>query len=390
VTLSISDACFFAGDTESLLEHLYSSLNILVKNPNIANQVSQQLLDTALSIEALDFIRELLVFMNSQGITANPYELFRLKQLQAEPAALKVLSSLFDNYDQTLEVVNKASTQVVCIDAYELGGLGDYVEAICLLLNLVQHRLPYLHVNIRLPTDFSIALNGIFEGTTISFTQCSWEARRVPGAIHLLTLSAIARIEYGLTPQGFNHLSSKYFSDPVHCSSKVLELTRRAAGQPLLIWNSQSQPKLNPKSLRRSYYHRSLHHSYWQLHLNILTGENFVIDISDYPAGWPQAHDQPNYLRISAKKFSFAELMYLCLRSSKLVTIDSLLAHLGASLACSVDLLLAVGHEQRWFIDFGLQESMYTRHCKVYKQKSLHGWGQMSSIPRLKPINMGI
>lgn len=387
--LSIIDSCFYSGDAQGLSAYMRTRIREIAQKQDFSVDEVSTLVDAALSTEDTLCLAQLISLADQLSIPLPLYDLFRIHQCQGNVAAYRLLSGAFDQYEPVLNCISKASSHPVRITAYELGGLGDYIEAICLLYPLINCYLPFLEVEIRIPTDLADFLSNTFKGSSLLFTRCTWEQRCVPGSVHLLTLSAIARNTFNLSPQSINLLSK---TEPTSLDNifNNSTLAKWDSSSPVLIWNSQSQPKLRPHSLRRSYFHRSVGYRDWLSHVQLYTERYFVIDISEYPVHWPPIPRSERYLHLPAKQIKFDSFAALCYRANSIVTVDSMLVHLCAMLGVYVDLFLAIGHEQRWFIDYGLQDSMYRKNCRVFKQQRLHHWDSMIELTNLQPFKFGM
>ncbi|NDA63768.1 MAG: hypothetical protein EBX50_17315 [Chitinophagia bacterium] len=296
-----------------------------------------------------------------------------------------MLAQYFDDINYIKSQLERSKTTDIVIIVYELGGLGDYIEGICLVKELMATCCPHLRVQVRIPTDLSKFLQKYFSSQHLQFIECEWSTRKIPGSIHLISLTAIARNHYNLTPRS---LTKQPKLAPTLLATKLLKTAFHNRLDGYLVWNSQSQPKLRPINLRRSYFHRSINQKDWTF-LSLQRLEKYIVlDISEYPSSWNFGYlaTNQNYLHMPAKSFSFEELAALCQHATAIHTIDSMLGHLSASLGLKFDLLLAKGHEQRWFIDYNNTQSMYTQEATIWKQSKLHQWQNLEKIGPLSPI----
>lgn len=387
MTLNLFDIYFYSGDRDGLYDHLDGLILTYASQPLFLTGLISEIVESILTIEAWDLLARLLKICRQLNLCLPPYDQFRVLQLSARSHAFKVLSQCFDDYEHLLILLEGAKRHSLTITCYELGGLGDYIEAICILKRLIDEILPCLKVNIRIPTDLSDSLERLVGTDSISFTRCEWHERRISGSIHLLTLTAIARCVYNLTPTSLVRPQQSNIAAYCDAISDSL-LPDSFLDHDYIIWNSQSQPKLQPYKLRRSYFHRSVHYRHWQQCISSFLPNNNVIDIGEYPISWGSFPRHKNYIHRPAKSMSFEALIGLCINANKIISIDSMLVHLCAAIGKSCDLWLAIGHEQRWFLDYGMQPSMYTEHCTLYKQASLHQWDAMIPQASLTPISL--
>lgn len=380
------DLAFFGGDEKLIRKSILSKIYLLPSLPEPQYLVeTHSILEAIFAIEAIEELRLLFKLYPAIWHKLQPYDQFRILQLQGNPKAFELLAQYFDDIKHVKSQLERSETKDTAIIVYELGGLGDYIEGICLARELIASCCPYLRLQIRIPTDLSEFLEKYFSSQNLQFIQCEWNTRKVPGSIHLLSLTAIARNHYNLTPRS---LTKQPKLAPTPLAIKLLKAAFHKRLDGYLVWNSQSQPKLRPINLRRSYFHRSINQNDWTILSNQRLENYMVLDISEYPSSWNfgQLASNQNYLHMPAKSLSFEELATLCQHAAAIHTIDSMLGHLSASLGLKFDLLLAKGHEQRWFIDYNNTLSMYTKHATIWKQSKLHQWQNLEKIGPLSPI----
>lgn len=384
------ELAFFSGDTYLIRNNILAWLEVKDGNSNFFHQTSHEIIEAVLAIEAFDLIEGISRKLKANKITPQAYDHFRLLQLNGDISCFKYLASFFDNYYAVINLLEKANENRETIIAYELGGLGDYIEGITILQQLISQHFSNLNVIVRIPTDLSNLLNSLYQGSNLHFENCTWDTRKIDGAIHLLTLTAIARNEFQISPQPIGtKVNEPYKSKLIN---QLFQSAEKHSKGKFIIWNSQSQPKLRPVGLRRSYYHRSLNHNTWQSISKDLATSFFVIDVSEFPRYWSfkEVKNIKGYVHIPAKEFTFFELAFLCTKASRIITIDSMLGHLAAALSQKFELLLAVGHEQRWFIDYTKNDNMYKKLGSIRKQRKLHKWEDMKKVPHFDPLLMEI
>ena len=380
------DLAFFSGDN-NLIKKLILSKIYLLSSLHEAEYIAEihSILEAIFAIEATAELKILFKLYPDIWHKLQPYDQFRILQWQGNPKAFSLLAQYFDDINYVKSQLERSETTDIAIIVYELGGLGDYIEGICLVKELIASCCPHLRVQVRIPTDLSKFLQKYFSSQHLQFIECEWNTRKIPGSIHLLSLTAIARNHYNLTPRS---LTQQPKLAPTLLITKLLKTAFHNRLDGYLVWNSQSQPKLRPINLRRSYFHRSINQKNWTLLSKQRLDKYIVLDISEYPSSWNFGHlsSNQNYLHMPAQSFTFEELAALCQHAAAIHTIDSMLGHLSASLGLKFDLLLAQGHEQRWFIDYSNTFSMYTQNATIWKQTKLHHWQNLEKAGPLSPV----
>ena len=380
------DLAFFGGDEKFIKKLILSKIYLLssLPEPEYLAEI-HSILEAIFAIEATAELKILFKLYPQIWHKLQPYDQFRILQWQGNPKAFSLLAQYFDDINYVKLQLERSETKETFITVYELGGLGDYIEGICLARELIASCCAHLRLQIRIPTDLSEFLEKYFSSPHLQFIQCEWNTQKIPGSVHLLSLTAIARNHYNLTPRS---LTQQPKLAPTLLATKLLKTAFHKRLDGYLVWNSQSQPKLRPIHLRRSYFHRSINQNDWTILSKQRLEKYVVLDVSEYPSSWNFGHlsSNQNYMHMPAKSFSFEELATLCEHAAAIHTIDSMLGHLSASLGLKFDLLLAQGHEQRWFIDYSNTSSMYTQNATIWKQSNLHQWQNLEKIGPLSPI----
>ena len=383
--MDVCDLAFYAGDEEFLSDWFKAAFSKLSENSSTSANEIDRALEVGLLLEKHEMCQSLLSRHIESGISRFLH--FRVLQTVPDESAYRVLAECFDDQETVADVMRDINQQnEIELFVYELGGLGDIIEGFMTIRALLSAMAERVRVKYIAPRKLAGFINLYLSSKQIEAVSRSEvpTLRRPP--IHALHLIAYARGEYGLVPQAITtQRHSRNTARDRQVKSLAQRLMHNIAYKPYVLLNLRSLAKVKPESSRKSYYLRSVEKKTCRdVVMNAISSDLHVIDVTEYPRSWRFEQDvgSPQYISLNYLECEFSDYAFLMENSQETITVDSMLTHLGSALGHRHTLLLARGHDQRWYKNLVAAGSMYKHSCSVYKQVRLHQWDKLLAMPK--------